>query len=60
MRLFLLCSLIAGIIYCIAEAVPTSVLGVANGFWLGLAVTLFVADQVFAGITLPIRRRPTA
>ena len=49
MRLFLIASLVAGIIACIAYAVPTEVLGVANLFWVSLCLTLFVADFVFGG-----------
>jgi hypothetical protein len=58
MRLFLLASLIAGVVYCVAEAVPTTVLSLPNGFWLGLCLTLLVAELVFGGLTLPARRPP--
>ena len=57
MRLFLIAALIAGIIGCIAIAVPTQVLGVADLFWPTLALTLFIADFVFGGWTLPVVQR---
>jgi hypothetical protein len=55
-RLFLIASLVAAVVFCVAEAVPTQVAGVPSLFWLGLAVALYLADQVFAGAI--VARRP--
>ena len=57
MRIFLIASLIAGIIACIAYAVPTEVLGVANLFWVALCLTLLVADFVFGGYVFNLNRQ---
>ena len=58
MRPFLIASLIAGIIACIAYAVPTQVLGLVDAFWPALCLTLFVADFVFGGWTFNYQRAP--
>jgi hypothetical protein len=56
-RLFLIASLIAGVIACIALAVPTQIFGLVSLFWVALCLTLFVADFVFGGWVIPISQR---
>ena len=48
MRLFLIASLIAGIIGCIAYAVPTQVLGVVDAFWIVLCLNVTAGIGVLA------------